>query len=78
LSLIQVDLFDDLDPVAAAHAAPVTINSSAIPVLNGMYYEKTSDKFISFVRGMRYYEVPAKGCGHTKEWQERIKKERSI
>ncbi|WP_235332385.1 hypothetical protein [Paenibacillus terrae] len=48
------------------------------PVLNGMYYERSTDMFVSFVKGRRHYEEPAKGCQHLKEWQERIKRERAI
>lgn len=69
----QLDLFADIKPEpAAATAAPDA------PVLNGMYYERATDKFVSFAQGRRYYEEPAKGCGHLKEWQERIKRERAI
>lgn len=63
---VQLDLFDPNPPASAG------------PVLNGMYYEKATDKFVSFVLGRRYYEEPAKGCKHDKEWQERLKKERAI
>lgn len=48
------------------------------PPLNGMYYEASSDKYVSFVLGRRHYELAAKHCGFEKEWQERIKRERSI
>lgn len=61
----QLDLFNDVEPEEA-------------PVLNGMYYERATDKFVSFVMGRRHYEESAKGCPHLKEWQERIKRERSI
>jgi len=46
--------------------------------LNGMYYEKATDKFVSFVLGRRHYEEPARRCKHPKKWQERINRERSI
>jgi len=62
----QLDLFDDVEHAAAA------------PVLNGFYYERITDKFVSFVLGKRHYEEPAKGCPHLKEWQERMRRERSI
>lgn len=64
---VQLDLFDHIDPPAPAGQ-----------VLNGMYYEKATDKFVSFVLGRRYYEEPAKGCPHDREWQERLKRERAI
>lgn len=60
----QLDLFD--------------LNPEKEEVLNGYYYECSSDKFVSYVLGRRYFEEPAKGCPWSKEWQERIKKERTI
>lgn len=48
------------------------------PPLNGMYYEASSDKYVSFVLGRRHYEVAAKSCGFDKTWQVRTKRERSI
>jgi hypothetical protein len=66
MDTFQLDLFNDVEPAAAA------------PVLNGMYYERSTDKYVSFVLGRRYYEEPAKGCGHLKEWQEWMRKERAI
>lgn len=65
---LQLDMFDDVEPASAAPVAP----------LNGMYYERSSDKFVSFVLGSRYYEEPAKGCKYPKEWQEKTKRERAI
>jgi hypothetical protein len=64
----QMDLFD----------FPAEPSQPAGPVLNGMYYERSTDMFVSFVLGRRHYEEPAKGCPHLKEWQERIKRERAI
>lgn len=52
--------------------------SESAPALNGMYYERSTDKFVSFVRGRRHYEVPSKGCGLDREWQEKTKRERAI
>lgn len=66
----QLDMFDDSE--GAAPAAPVA------PVLNGFYYERATDKFVSFVQGRRYYEEPAKGCKLPKDWQQRMKRERAI
>ncbi len=48
------------------------------PVLNGFYYETSSRKFVSFVLGRRHYEIPASRCRLTKEWQQKIMRERSI
>lgn len=68
---VQLDLF--AEEQGAASAAP-----ASPPRLNGMYYERSTDKFVSYVLGERYYEEPAKGCGHPREWQDRIRKERAI
>lgn len=46
--------------------------------LNGMYYERSTDKFVSYVLGERYWEIEAKKCRDPKEWRERIKRERYI
>jgi hypothetical protein len=72
--MIQLDLFDDITPESEA----VTTAAPGAPVLNGMYYERSTDRFVSFVLGERYYEEPAKGCGHPKEWQDWMKRERAI
>lgn len=66
----QIDLFGGADL-----GAPET---PAKEPLNGMYYERATDMFVSFVRGSRYYEEPAVGCPHPKEWQEKTKRERAI
>lgn len=63
---VQMDMFADEE----ANTAP--------PALNGMYYEKATDKFVSFVLGKRHYEERAKGCGYSKEWQDKTKRERAI
>lgn len=78
MNVFQLDLFDDNEPVSAVYAAPVESTITFAPILNGIYYEKNTDKFVSFAFGERHYEFPAKGCGHSKEWQERTKKERCI
>lgn len=66
MEMIQLILFEDVEPASAA------------PVLNGMYYECSSDKFVSFVMGNRFYEEPAKGSELPKEWREKTIKERAI
>jgi hypothetical protein len=48
------------------------------PALNGMYYERATGKFVSFVCGRRYFEITYGQCLGDKEWKERIKKERAI
>jgi hypothetical protein len=47
-------------------------------VLNGMYYEKSSGKFVSFVLGRRHFEVTPGRCLGDKEWKDRIMRERAI
>lgn len=76
-SVEQLDLFGgaDISPPAARKPKPQMPRKV---VLNGFYYEQATDKFVSFVQGRRHYEMSARGCQHTKEWQNRIKKERAI
>lgn len=62
----QLDLFGGAD-----------LGVSVAP-LNGVYYEKATGLFVSFCRGSRYKEWPAKGCTFDKEWKDRIMKERAI
>lgn len=64
VSVEQLDLFgnEDLNPKP----------------LNGVYYEESSCKFVSFVLGRRHYEWSAKKCSFNKEWQEKTKRERAI
>jgi exopolysaccharide biosynthesis protein len=47
-------------------------------VLNGMYYEQSSGKFVSYVLGRRHFEVSPGRCLGDKEWKERIMRERAI
>lgn len=65
----QVDLFESLG---------IKVPGEARGILNGMYYERSSGKFVSFVCGRRHYEVVAQGCGLDHEWQDRTKRFRSI
>lgn len=67
MDAVQLDLFDVTEP-----------EHKPAPQLNGMYYEQSTDKFVSFVQGRRHYEESAKRCGHPKEWQEWIRRERAI
>lgn len=48
------------------------------PERNGMYYEQSTDRFVSFVLGRRHYEMSAQDCIWPKAWQDKTKKERSI
>lgn len=66
-SIEQMDLFDGTD-----------LSTSSPEVLNGVYYEQASGKFVSFVLGRRHYEWSAKRCTFDKEWQEKTKRERAI
>lgn len=63
---IQLDLFDNHE------------DQSEQPVLNGMYYERSSGKFVSFVRGRRHFEVTPGRCLGDKEWKEKTMRERAI
>ncbi|KZS45732.1 hypothetical protein AWU65_07300 [Paenibacillus glucanolyticus] len=47
-------------------------------ILNGMYYERSSGKFVSYVLGRRHFEVSLGQCLGDKEWKERIMRERAI
>ncbi|MBO2942780.1 hypothetical protein JJQ72_02115 [Paenibacillus sp. F411] len=62
---IQLDLFED-------HQQPED------SILNGMYYERTSGKFVSYVLGRRHFEVTPCRCLGDKEWKERMMRERAI
>ncbi|TNJ68388.1 hypothetical protein FE784_00615 [Paenibacillus hemerocallicola] len=46
--------------------------------LNGMYYERKTDRFVSFVHGRRHYEIAARRCGLPKDWQDKTRRERAI
>lgn len=59
----QLDLFVDYQPVE---------------ILNGFYYERSTNKFVSFVLGRRHYEISAYRSGFPVEWQNKMKKERAI
>lgn len=60
---IQLELFEAQD---------------AQTVLNGMYYERSSGKFVSYVLGRRHFEITPGRCLGDKEWKERIMRERAI
>ncbi|MGG1672890.1 hypothetical protein ACIFOE_20080 [Paenibacillus sp. NRS-1783] len=47
-------------------------------VLNGMYYEKKTNMFVSFVKGQRHFEVTPYQCLGDKAWKEKMMKERAI
>ena len=62
---VQLDLFD-------------TIEQPKQPTLNGMYYERSSGKFVSFVQGRRHFEVTPGRCLGDKAWQDKTMRERAI
>ncbi|KAF6569056.1 hypothetical protein G9G53_22450 [Paenibacillus sp. EKM206P] len=59
---IQLDLFATDDPEP----------------LNGMYYEKKTNKFVSYVKGRRHFEVTPGRCLGDEAWKEKTMKERAI
>lgn len=61
---VQIDLFDD--------------RASEQAVLNGMYYERATSKFVSYVCGRRHFEVAPGRCLGDKDWKEKTMKERAI
>lgn len=65
--VVQLDFFGGED-----HFAP------ALPVLNGMYYERATGLFVSYVLGRRHFEVGPADCLGDKDWKEKTKKERAI
>ncbi|CAM5794750.1 hypothetical protein [Brevibacillus borstelensis] len=69
----QLNFFDDLVPEPQPkHAVP------ADPDMNGFYYERLTDSFVSFALGTRHYQVSVEECEFPKEWQKRIKVDRAI
>ncbi|AKG36127.1 hypothetical protein [Paenibacillus durus] len=66
--VVQLDLFGGEE--LCAPAPP--------PFLNGMYYERLTDKFVSFVLGRRHFEVSPGDCLGDKAWKEKMKRERAI
>lgn len=67
----QLDLFALID---AKPKPPIR----AVPNLNGLYYERETDLFVTFVQGRRHYEVPPGQCLGDKAWKDKTKKERAI
>lgn len=63
---VQLDLFevDEEQPQQAG--------------LNGMYYERSSRKFVSFVCGRRHFEISPAGCLGDKAWKDKTMRERAI
>ncbi len=63
---VQLDLFGDCN------------DQQEQPGLNGMYFERATGKFVSFVRGRRYFEVTPSRCLGDKAWKEKTMRERAI
>lgn len=61
---VQLDLFDPIEQPQ--------------PALNGMYYERSSGKFVSFVCGRRHFEVTPGRCLGDKVWKDKTMRERAI
>lgn len=73
MEAIQLNIFDDLVPEPPAEkAVPVD------PALNGFYYDRSTDTFVSFALGSKHYQVSVEECEFPKEWQKRIKVDRAI
>ncbi|ETT45745.1 hypothetical protein C162_20466 [Paenibacillus sp. FSL R7-269] len=68
----QIDLFALLDskpkPPAAAQK----------PLLNGIYYERRTGLFVTYVQGRRHFEVSLGRCLGDKAWKEKTMRERAI
>ena len=62
------------DPVQLDLFAPI----DSAPVLNGMYYEQSTNRFVSYVLGRRYFEVTPSRCLGDKDWKEQTMRERAI
>ncbi|MEK3762640.1 hypothetical protein MKZ07_30115 [Paenibacillus sp. FSL P4-0338] len=67
----QLDLFALIDPKPKSPVKPV-------PILNGLYYERETDLFVTFVQGRRHYEVPPRQCLGDKAWKDKTMRERAI
>lgn len=60
----QIDLFD--------------LSMPAGPALNGVYYERETGLFVSYVLGQRHLEVSPRECIGDKAWKEKTKRERAL
>lgn len=72
---LELDLFGGSSNDKAPPPVPAPAGE---PVLNGMYYERSTGLYVSYVQGRRYFEVTTARCLGDKTWKERIKKERAI
>ncbi|MEC0169874.1 hypothetical protein [Paenibacillus graminis] len=67
----QLDLFALIDPKPTPPA-------TATPILNGMYYERATGLFVTYIQGRRHYEVSWGQCLGDKAWKDKTKRERAI
>lgn len=67
----QLDLFALIDPNPKP---PVR----TVPILNGIYYERATGLFVTYVQGRRYFEVSTGQCLGDKAWKEKTMRERAI
>lgn len=72
MKIEQVDLFNLED---TPDQQPKRIGN---PILNGMYYERSTGLFVSYVQGRRHFEVTAARCLGDKAWKEKTMRERAI
>lgn len=74
MKVVQLDIFASMEPEAPKPAPPPAVSAP----LNGMYYERSTDKFVGYSQGKRMKAIAAKHCGWPKWWQEKTKRERWI
>ncbi|MEK3792040.1 hypothetical protein MKX42_09985 [Paenibacillus sp. FSL R7-0204] len=67
----QLDLFTLIDPKPKP---PI----KAVPILNGLYYERSTGLFVTYVQGRRHFEVSTGQCLGDKARKEKTMRERAI
>lgn len=67
----QLDLFALIDPKPKPPVRPS-------PILNGLYYERSTNLFVTYVQGHRHFEVSPGRCLGDKAWKEKTMRERAI
>lgn len=70
MAIEQMDLF-------TFHEDSLQCDASG-SILNGMYYDESGDRLVSFVLGRLHWTGPITGEGYPVDWQKRIRKERAI
>lgn len=66
---IQLDLFTSIETQPEPQKQRV---------LNGMYYERSTGLFVSYMQGRRHFEVTPARCLGDKSWKDKTMKERAI